>query len=202
MNSSESGEQIEKTTSAGEKEHAKGAGHHGGKCTNISLYLSIAALVLAGYAAIAASSGPKTDTQAALKATVSNLEIQVQNLSTRLSSLGDDLMSNRENMVQNQLKKALYTIQEIGDSAKGDTKAAIAEVEAKLQALTGGETKQPAEQAAPNEPATPAEQQPAAEPATTPAATTAAPGATTPASSEAPADSKPASTAEPAPAAQ
>jgi len=98
-----------------------------------SLYLSVVALMLAAYAAYsAATSTAPVDGEARLE----SLEYSVQNMNEQIIALGKDVESNRDNLIQNQLKKALLNIQEISGLAKEETKATIAEIEQILQKLT------------------------------------------------------------------
>ena len=98
-----------------------------------SLYISIIALLLAAYAAIAAgTSTAPTNGEARL----AGLESSVQILGEQVIALSKDVESNRENLVQNQLKKALLNIQEISGMAREETKATIAEIEKILHDLT------------------------------------------------------------------
>jgi len=98
-----------------------------------SLYLSVIAVLLAAYAAITAgTSTAPTNGEARL----AGLESSVQILGDQVVALSKDVESNRENLIQNQLKKALLNIQEISGMAREETKATIAEIEKILHDLT------------------------------------------------------------------
>jgi len=114
-------------------EDKKTCGTHSACKPHTSLYLSVIALLLSAYAAFtAANSAAPTDGEARLE----SLEYSVQNMDEQIIALSKDVESNRDNLIQNQLKKALLNIQEISGLAKEETKATIAEVEKTLHALT------------------------------------------------------------------
>lgn len=116
-----------------ESQTEKSCGTHTMCRPHTSLYLSIIALLLAAYAAITASSSvAPSDGEARL----SLLERNVESLNEQVVSLGKDVESNRENLIQTKLKKALLNIREVSDLAKEETKATIAEVEKVLRDLT------------------------------------------------------------------
>jgi len=102
-----------------------------------SAIIAVIALILAGYAAFAASS---RNDDSAVYARLDKLDSQATALSEQLSeqinTLKDEVKSNRENLIQTKLKKALQNIQDIGDLAGEGTKAAITEVEKMLKTLT------------------------------------------------------------------
>jgi len=180
----------ENTTETAEVQEAETAQKCGsGACKpHTSLYLSVVAILLAAYAAISAGKSPSVPTDA--EARLSGLESTVQSLNEQIASLGKDVESNRDNLIQNQLKKALLNIQEVGTLAKEETKASIAEVEKILSDLTSvANAPAPEPEAAADEPvAAEATQEPAAE-APAEAAT---PSEATPAEPVAPAETAPA----------
>jgi len=98
-----------------------------------SLYISIVALALAGYAVLIANS--KHD-NSSMQSQIENLDNRVSNMDNQLSTLSIDVQNNRENLVQTKLKKALENIRDIRGLAEEGTKAAISEVENMLQNLT------------------------------------------------------------------
>ncbi len=98
-----------------------------------SLYISIAALLLSGYALFSANNGHDNSS---MQAQMSSLDNKISNIDGQLITLNDQVQSNREKLVQTQLKKALDNIREISDIAGEGTKAAISEVEEMLQSLT------------------------------------------------------------------
>jgi len=102
-----------------------------------STIIAVIALILAVYAAFAASS---SHDDSAVFIRLDKLDSQASALSEQLSeqinTLKDEVKSNRENLIQTKLKKALQNIQDIGDLAGEGTKAAITEVEKMLQTLT------------------------------------------------------------------
>ncbi|RLL48991.1 hypothetical protein D8Y20_13390 [Mariprofundus sp. EBB-1] len=100
---------------------------------HLSLYISIAALLLAGYAVYANNS---THDNSAMQSQIANLETKTADISDQLSTLSNQVQSNRENLVQTKLKKALENIRDISNLAEEGTKAAISEVESILQNLT------------------------------------------------------------------
>jgi len=106
-----------------------------GSCCNphISLYISIAALLMAGYAVYVSNSAHDNS---AMQSQVTKLESNVAGITDQLDLLNSQVQSNRENLVQTQLKKALENIRDIRNLAKEGTKAAISEVEDMLQNLT------------------------------------------------------------------
>ena len=156
MNSSESGDQVVNKPAAEQATEKQGCKHQHGKCGSATLYISIAALVLALYAVVASRHDSDT---AMFNDRFVNVEASLASLNGQLATLGKDLEASRGDMVHNQLKAALRTIQEIGDTAKGETRDAIAEIEQKLEALT---STAPSETQAPVDEAAPAAAQPAA----------------------------------------
>ncbi|WP_176957165.1 hypothetical protein [Mariprofundus sp. KV] len=124
-------EEIIKATA--EEHQESSCSRHSACKPHTSLYISIIALLLALYAAIAAgtSTAPANG-----EARLASLESSVQLLGDQVVALSKDVESNRENLVQNQLKKALLNIQEISGMAREETKATIAEIEKILHDLT------------------------------------------------------------------
>jgi len=137
--SDKSDEEIVMETMANEEQKSCSTGK---PCKpHTSLYLSVIAILLAAYAAISAgTSVAPANTEERLDSLDNNIRI----MSKQIAALSKDVESNRENLVQNQLKKALLNLQEIGGLAKEETKATIAEIETILHNLTS-----PAETAAP-----------------------------------------------------
>lgn len=123
----------EEITTESAEENKGACSRHSACKPHTSLYISITALLLALYAAIAAgtSTAPSNG-----EARLTGLESSVQLLGDQVVALSKDVESNRENLVQNQLKKALLNIQEISGMAREETKATIAEIEKILHALT------------------------------------------------------------------
>ena len=106
----------------------------GSRCNpHISLYISIAALLMAGYAVYVSSS---THDNSAIQSQITKLDNNVAGISDQLDALSSEVQSNRENLVQTKLKKALENIRDIRNLAEEGTKAAISEVEDMLQNLT------------------------------------------------------------------
>ncbi len=104
------------------------------RCTpHISLYISIAALLLAGYSLFVSTN---THDNSAMQSQVTKLESNVAGISGQLDALSSEVQSNRENLVQTKLKKALENIRDIRELAEEGAKATISEVEAMLQNLT------------------------------------------------------------------
>ena len=149
-----------------------------------SLFISLLALALAGYAVFSATS-PRDSS--AIDARIGQLDQQLSDIQNNMTSLSQQVQSNRENLVQTQLKKALQNIQDISNLAGDSTRAAISQVEGLLKSLTADTEPATPEAAAPAE-SNAAEASPAADStavtqddaATTPAAampadTTAAP---------------------------
>ena len=98
-----------------------------------SLYLSVVALLLAGYAAFNSSTSyDSTNIQAQLN----KLDSNVSNINNQLETLSAEVQINRDNLVQTKLKKALENIRDISDIAEEESKAAIAKVEDILRNLT------------------------------------------------------------------
>lgn len=158
-----------------------------------SLIIAVIALLLAGYAVFTAS---KSHDNTAIETHLGNLDSQVAGINDRMTSLDEAVKSNRENLIQTKLKKALQNVQEIGNLAGENTKAAIHEVENMLKTLTSisSQLATPSE----TEPAAPAGTEPATESASEPAtAPDATPAATAPANNTA----QPAPEASPAPTA-
>lgn len=123
----------EEITTESAEENKGACSRHSACKPHTSLYISIIALLLALYAAIAAgTSTAPTNGEARL----TGLESSVQLLGDQVVALSKDVESNRENLVQNQLKKALLNIQEISGMAREETKATIAEIEKILHDLT------------------------------------------------------------------
>ncbi len=98
-----------------------------------ALIVALIALLLGAYAAYTASRGQDNS---AIEARITQLEQQVAGMNEQIATLNEQVKSNRENMIQTRLKKALQNIQEIGDLAGEGTKAAIHEVENILKTLT------------------------------------------------------------------
>lgn len=98
-----------------------------------SLYISIIALTLAGYAVFIANS---QHDNSSMQSQIENLDNRVSNIDDQLSSLSNEVQNNRESLVQTKLKKALENIRDIRELAEEGTKAAISEVENMLQNLT------------------------------------------------------------------
>ena len=172
-------EKVAETTEAAETEKGEKSCSSSSLCGPLtSFYLSVIAIVLAAYAAISVGKDPvPTNAEARL----SGLESSIQGLNEQVASLGNDVESNRDNLIQNQLKKALLNIQEVSGLAKEETKATIAEVEKILSALTSA-----AEPEAPvSEPEAAPVEEPAAEAA--PEASIEAPSESAPVVTEAPA---------------
>jgi len=140
-----------------------------------STIIALLALVLAGYAAFAASKGHDTS---AIETHLGNLDSQIASVNDRIATLDEAVKSNRENLIQTKLKKALQNIQDIGDLAGEGTKAVISEVENMLKTLTS-----------------------ISEQLDTPASTEATPAASDAAATESAAEPTPKSTAVPEPTA-
>jgi len=98
-----------------------------------SLYISLVALALAGYAVFIANS--KHD-NSSMQSQITNMDNRVSNIDDQLSRLSSEVQNNRESLVQTKLKKALENIRDIRDLAEEGTKEAISEVENMLQNLT------------------------------------------------------------------
>jgi len=124
-----------KEESTGEKTAKQSSSSNTGcNCkTHTSLYISVAALLLSGYALFSANSGHDNS---GMQAQLNSLDNKISNIDGQLITLNDQVQSNREKLVQTQLKKALENIREISDIAEEGTKAAISEVEEMLQSLT------------------------------------------------------------------
>ncbi len=183
---------------SGNQADAKSCSQCGSCCKpHTSLIIAIIALILAGYATFAASKGHDNT---AIETHLGNLDSQISGINDRITTLDEDVKSNRENLIQTKLKKALQNVQDIGDLAGEGTKAAIHEVENMLKTLTSISDQLTNPSA--TEPTAPATIEPATEPAVEPAAepeTT--PEATAPAETEQPASEatpEPAAPAEPA----
>jgi len=114
---------------SGEKTSCKSSGCCG---PHTPLYISIAALLLAAYAAITAGAGSATDVEKRL----TSLDNQIAHIDNQLVNLDKDVQSNRESLIQTKLQKAILNLQEIGHIAGAETKATISEVEQMLRALT------------------------------------------------------------------
>ncbi|ATX78825.1 hypothetical protein Ga0123461_0373 [Mariprofundus aestuarium] len=172
-------EKVAETTEAVETEKSQKSCSSSSLCgPHTSFYLSVIAIVLAAYAAVSVG---QTPVPANAEARLSGLESSIQGLNDQVASLGKDVESNRDNLIQNQLKKALLNIQEVSGLAKEETKATIAEVEKILSALTS-----PVE---PEAPVSESEAAPAEEPAAeaAPEATSEAPAEAAPVEADAPA---------------
>jgi len=128
-----------------------------------SIVISIIALLLAGYAAFTAAKGHDNT---AIEARLGNMDNQIAGINDQIISLDEAVKSNRENLIQTKLKKALQNIQDIGDLAGEKTKETISEVETMLKTLTSI-SEQLDTPAASIEPAS----EPALEPATSPEST-------------------------------
>jgi len=113
------------------KTHSSGCGG-----SQASLVISLLALLLASYAVFNVTSTP-ADATRAVEAKVNAMENSIIMINSEISRLGEEVESNRENLVQTKLKKALQNIQEISNLAEENTKSAISEIEAMLQILTG-----------------------------------------------------------------
>ncbi len=110
-----------------------------GGCSQLPLYISIVALLLAVYAAAGVSKAPDTTA-------FQGLESKVEGLSQQLDSLGKNVADNRSNLMQTKLKRALDNLVEAGDLATEETKARVTEIKTMLQNLTHFDT--PTEDAA------------------------------------------------------
>ena len=97
-----------------------------------ALYISIIALALAGYAAFNTSGRDNND----LETQMNQLDSKISNLNQQLETLSQAVQNNRDNLVQNKLKKALENIRDISGLAEEGSKAAISKVESMLQDLT------------------------------------------------------------------
>ncbi len=97
-----------------------------------SLYISIIALALAGYAAFNVTSHDNS----AMQTQVDNLNNNLASINQQMETLNQAVQSNRDNLVQNKLKKALENIRDISGIAEEGSKAAISKVESMLQKLT------------------------------------------------------------------
>jgi len=107
---------------------------------HIPLYLSLIALLLAIYAIFSSNSNSNYD-DSAMQTQLSQLDSNVSNINNQLETLSAEVQINRDNLVQNKLKKALEHIRDISEIAEEGSKAAISEVENMLQNLTTmGET--------------------------------------------------------------
>ncbi len=120
---------AEETNTQPSKEASKGS------CCNphLSLYISIAALLMAGYALFITTN--KHD-NSAMQSQLIQLDSKVAGLDDQLSALSHEVQSNRESLVQTKLKKALENIRDIRELAEEGAKATISEVEEMLQNLT------------------------------------------------------------------
>jgi len=106
----------------------------GSRCNpHISLYISTAALILAGYSVFISTS---THDNSAIQSQIVTLDNKIAGISDRLNVLSSEVQSNRENLVQTKLKKALENIRDIRELAEEGAKATISEVESMLQNLT------------------------------------------------------------------
>jgi len=151
---------------ADEQADAKSCSRCGSCCKpHTSLIIAVIALILAGYAAFAASKGHDNT---AVETHLSNLDSQIAGVNEQITGLSQEVESNRENLIQTKLKKALQSIQEIGNLAGEGTKAAISEVEDMLKTLTS--LSEQFDAPAQTEAAPEAAIEPASEPATEPVA--------------------------------
>ncbi len=106
----------------------------GSSCTpHASIIIAFIALILAGYAVYSAAQGHDNS---AMEARIAQMENQTTGISGQIARLDAQIKSNRENLIQTKLKKALQNIQDIGNLAGEGTKAAITEVENMLKTLT------------------------------------------------------------------
>jgi len=98
-----------------------------------SLYISVIALILAVYAVFNVNNSPDNS---AITAHMTSIDERVTNINNQLESLSSEMQSNRDNLVQNKLKKALESVRDISNIAEEGKKSAISEVEKILQTLT------------------------------------------------------------------
>jgi len=123
------------TTSNADQSTTTPSNCHSGACCkpHTSLYISIAALALAGYAAFNVSSNHDNS---AIQTEMNNLESKLSGINQQMETLSQAVQDNRDNLVQNKLKKALENIRDISGIAEEGSKAAISKVESMLQHLT------------------------------------------------------------------
>jgi len=135
MSNNESSDHSNPRSETGTSNHAEQASHcHRGGCCkpHTSLYISVAALALAGYAAFNVSSGHTS----AVETQMNQLDSKLSGINLQLEALSQEVQSNRDNLVQNKLKKALENIRDISGIAEAGSKEAISKVETMLQDLT------------------------------------------------------------------
>jgi len=108
---------------------------HSGACCkpHTSLYISVAALALAGYAAFSVNS---SSDNSAMQTQVDTIDSKLSGINQQMEALSEEVQHNRDNLVQNKLKKALENIRDISGLAEEGSKAAISKVESMLQDLT------------------------------------------------------------------
>jgi len=104
----------------------------GNSTSRTPLYISIIALLLAAYAASAAS----VDNSTNIEKRLASLDNQVANIDNQLVNLNKDVQSNRDSLIQTKLQKAILNLQEIGNIAGEETKATISGIEQMLYGLT------------------------------------------------------------------
>jgi hypothetical protein len=108
--------------------------HRGACCKpHTSLYISVAALALAGYAAFSVNS---SSDNSAMQTQVDTIDSKLSGINQQMEALSEEVQHNRDNLVQNKLKKALENIRDISGLAEEGSKAAISKVESMLQDLT------------------------------------------------------------------
>jgi hypothetical protein len=101
--------------------------------SRVSLVLSLVAIILASYSFISTQLGSGT---AEIKNQLNNINSKVDKIRDRLSDLDQGIESDRQVLIQAELRKALLYIQGIARLAKGETQAKIAEIEEILQSIT------------------------------------------------------------------
>jgi len=109
---------------------------------HLPLFISVIAILLAGYSVITSySNAPLKSTDTAsrlhrLDAEIANLGITINSINSQLSELGQDVQSNRDNLIQSRLKKLLLNIQEIATIAGSETQSKIMEIEDLVKGMT------------------------------------------------------------------